>query len=328
MFGKNRKETANVQKTVAAAASFEVTIGDLARKSERRAWMVAFASLLMSLALAGGYYFMLPLKEKVPYVVMADPFSGTASVAALRDDPFYGTTVANETLARANIANYVTARESFDAELLKARDWAQVNVMSSPDERKAFAAQLADTNPSSPARFVRAGQALRVRISSITSIQDGGRVVGATVRLQRNLLDRSSGNLEPIDRRIITLSFVYDPKLQLDESLRWLNPLGFVVTQYRTDLDLSATEPGNLDAAFNAAMESAAALMGERDAAVEALKAQARAAAAAAGGQGVDAQAPAAGGLAPPPALPAPADAAPPAAAPDSPPNPDGAGAP
>ena len=29
MFGKNKKDTANVQKTVAAAASFEVTIGEL-----------------------------------------------------------------------------------------------------------------------------------------------------------------------------------------------------------------------------------------------------------------------------------------------------------
>lgn len=340
MFGKNRKDTPNVQKAVAAGASFEVTIGDLARKSERRAWTVAFASLLMSLALAGGYYFMLPLKEKVPYVVMADPFSGTASVAALRDDPFFRTTVANETLARANIANYVTARESFDAELLKARDWAQVNVMSSPDQRKAFAAGLAEDNPSSPARFLRANQAIRVRVSSITSMYDAGRMVGATVRLQRNLLDRNSGALQPIDRRVVNLSFLYAPGLQLDESLRWLNPLGFLVTQYRTDLDLSVTEPGNLDAAFNAAMESASALIGERDASIEALKAQARAAAAAA--QGVDAgQAPVAGpggttpvvspppaspnDVPPPPRLPPPAAPAP-APVPAS--NPNGAGAP
>lgn len=285
MFGKNRKDTPNVQKAVAAAASFEVTIGELARKSERRAWFVAFGSMLMSLALAGGYYFMLPLKEKIPYVVMADPFSGTASVAALRDDPFYQSTVANETLARANVANYVTARESFDADLLKARDWAQVNVMSSGEQQKAFAAILAETNPSSPAKFVRANQAIRVQISSITSIYDGGRVVGATVRIQRNLFDRTSGALQPIDRRLITLAFSYVPNLQLDENLRWLNPLGFVVTQYRSDPDLSATGPGSLDAAFNAAMESAAVLINERDASIDALKAQARAAAAAAAGQ-------------------------------------------
>lgn len=304
MFGKNKKDTPNVQKAVAAAASFEVTIGELARKSERRAWFVAFGSMLMSLVLAGGYYYMLPLKERVPYVVMADPFSGTASVAALRDDPFYQSMVANETLARANVANYVTARESFDADLLKARDWAQVNVMSSGDQQKAFAAILADTNPSSPAKFVRANQAIRVQISSITSIYDAGRVVGATVRLQRNLFDRTSGALQPIDRRLITLSFNYLPNLQLDEALRWLNPLGFVVTQYRSDLDLSATGPGSLDEAFNAAMTSASALIAERDATLEALKAQARAAAAAGQPVGTPAEA---GGLPPAPSLDAPA---------------------
>lgn len=284
MFGRNKKDTANVQKTVAAAASFEVTIGELARKSERRAWFVAFASLLMSLALAGGYYYMLPLKEKVPYVVMADPFSGTASVAALRDDPFYRSMVANETLARANVANYVTARESFDSELLKARDWTQVNVMSSADQRRAFASILAEDNPSSPAKFVRANRALRVQISSIAGIYEAGRMTGATVRIQRNLYDRTSGELQPIDRRLITLTFIYNPRLNLNERHRWLNPLGFVVTQYRSDLDLTPTGPGNLDAAFNAAIESASTLLGERDVALEALKAEARAAAAAADG--------------------------------------------
>jgi type IV secretion system protein VirB8 len=299
MFGKNRKDPPNVQKAVAAAASFEVTIGDLARKSERRAWFVSFGSLVMSLMLAGGYYFMLPLKEKVPYVVMADPFSGTASVAVLRDDPFYQSIVANETMARANVANYVTARESFDADLLKARDWAQINVMSSLEQQKAFAAILAETNPSSPAKFVRANQAIRVQISSITSISDGGRVIGATVRVQRNLFDRMSGALQPIDRRLITLSFDYRSNLQLHESLRWLNPMGFVVTQYRSDLDLAATGPGSLDESFNAAMASASALINERDASIFALKVQARAAAAAAAGQ--PAAPPAEGAGTPPP---------------------------
>lgn len=283
MLGK-KKDTANVQKTVAAAASFEVTIGDLARKSERRAWMVAFASMLMSLALVGGYYFMLPLKEKVPYVVMADPFSGTASVAALRDDPFYRSLVANEVMARANVANYVVARESFDTELLKSRDWAQVNVMSSAEQRKVFQSALSAENPSSPANLVGQNQSLRVRIASITPIYDAGRMVGATVRIQRNLFNRQTGAAEPVDRRLITLGFRYSPNLGLSEQLRWRNPLGFLVTQYRSDLDMTATEPGNLDAAFEAAVESATALMGQRDASIEELRAQARALAEAQGG--------------------------------------------
>jgi type IV secretion system protein VirB8 len=289
MFGK-KKDTANVQKAVAAAASFEITIGDLARKSERRAWTVAFCSLVMSLALAGGYYFMLPLKEKVPYVVMADPFSGTASVAALRDDPFYRQLVANEVMSRANIANYVVARESFDVELLKARDWAQVNVMSSADQRKVFASTLAANNPTSPANLVGANQSMRVRISSITPIYDRSQMVGATVRIQRNLFNRQSGDAAPIDRRVITLTFRYDKNLKLEERLRWRNPLGFLVMQYRSDLDMSAMEPGNLDSAFQDAVDSASQLLQRRDDDLEALKAQVRALATAGfdGGNGGD----------------------------------------
>lgn len=300
MFGK-KKDTANVQKAVAAAASFEVTIGELARKSERRAWMVAFCSLLMSLALAGGYYFMLPLKEKVPYVVMADPFSGTASVAVMRDDPFYQSLVADETLARANIANYVVARESFDTELLKARDWAQVNVMSSADERKVFANSISSDSPTTPAKLVRTDQSVRVRIASITPIYDAGRIAGATVRIQRNLVSRDTGAAAPIDRRLITLTFVYVPNLELDENLRWLNPLGFVVTNYRSDLDMSATEPGNVDSALREAVSSASNLLAERDEDIEALKAQARAVAAASSGMpALDADA---GTIPPPPVV-------------------------
>lgn len=284
MFGK-KKDTANVQRAVAAAASFEVTIGDLARKSERRAWMVAGGSLLMSLVLAGGYYFMLPLKEKVPYVVMADPFSGTASVAALRDDPFYQSMISNEVLARANVANYVVARESFDADLLKARDWAQVNVMSSADQRKQFASVLNADNPSSPARLVRANQVIRIRVSSVTPVYDGGKIAGATVRIQRNLVNRDTGAAAPIDRRLINLTFNYASNLELEESLRWLNPLGFIVTNYRSDLDMTALEPGNLDGAFQDAVSAATDLLAQRNAELETLKAQARAVAAAASGE-------------------------------------------
>jgi type IV secretion system protein VirB8 len=317
MFGK-KKDTANVQKAVAAAASFEVTIGDLARKSERRAWMVAFCSLVMSLALAGGYYFMLPLKEKVPYVVMADPFSGTASVAELKDDPFYQSMVANEVLARANVANYVVARESFDAELLKARDWAQVNVMSSAGQRKAYAAMLAIESPSSPARLVRSNQVVRIRVSSVTPVYDAGRLAGATVRIQRNLVNRNSGDAAPIDRRLITLAFSYVPNLELEESLRWLNPLGFVVNEYRSDLDMTALEPGNLDAAFQDAVDSASTLLDQRNADLEALKMQARAVAAAANGEGASATGAPDSGLAPPPDL-----GVPPSGDTPAPPSPD-----
>ena len=55
------RATPAIENAVAKAVDFEVTIADLASRSERRAWLVAWAAIVMSLLLAGGYYYMLPL---------------------------------------------------------------------------------------------------------------------------------------------------------------------------------------------------------------------------------------------------------------------------
>jgi type IV secretion system protein VirB8 len=65
---RNKKDSPKIDAAVAKSVDFEIAVGDLARRSERRAWMVAFASVIMSLILIGGYFYVLPLKEKVPYV--------------------------------------------------------------------------------------------------------------------------------------------------------------------------------------------------------------------------------------------------------------------
>lgn len=80
---KKKTSSPDIDRAVAQGVSFELTLAERARKSERRAWLVAWSAIVMSLILAGGYFIFLPLKEKVPYLVMADPYTGTASVARL-----------------------------------------------------------------------------------------------------------------------------------------------------------------------------------------------------------------------------------------------------
>lgn len=80
----NEKDgSAQVGAAVQKAVNYEVSIADLARRSEKRAWIVAMLSMLVTVMTAGGYYYMLPLKEKVPYLVMADAYSGTSTIAKL-----------------------------------------------------------------------------------------------------------------------------------------------------------------------------------------------------------------------------------------------------
>ena len=57
---------------------FESTLVDIRKRSEKRAWIVATTSCFISVCLIGGLFYILPLKEKVPYLVMADAYTGQA----------------------------------------------------------------------------------------------------------------------------------------------------------------------------------------------------------------------------------------------------------
>ena len=133
-----RTSSKKIDEAVAKSVNFEVTVADLAKRSERRAWWVAGSSLVMSLILAGGYFYMLPLKEKIPYMVMADAYTGTATVARLTDDFTNRQISTSEAINRSNVAHFVLARESFDVATMTLRDWGTVLVMSSPDVAQAF----------------------------------------------------------------------------------------------------------------------------------------------------------------------------------------------
>lgn len=228
---------------VAKSVNFEVTIADIARRSERRAWGVAFAASLMSLILAGGYFYFLPLKEKVPYLVMADAYTGTSTVARLRDDFSKNSITASEAINRSNVAHFILARESYDLAILKLRDWKTVYTMSGSEVATAYSTLYADSNPSSPYNLYGRKKAIRVNILSIVLIGGGKGVApkGATVRFQRSLHEKQNGGTSLLDNKIATMEFSYKSNLSMKEEDRIENPLGFQVTNYRVDNDYAAS---------------------------------------------------------------------------------------
>ncbi len=239
------KHTPQIENAVSRAVNFEVSIADLARRSERRAWMVAMSAVVMSLILAGGYFYMLPLKQKVPYLVMADAYTGTATVARLREDFNNQFVTTSEAVNRSNVAHFVIARESYDIALMNLRDWTTVYTMSSSAVASGYTALHSRTNPNSPFKTLGNGRSIRIKILSIVLI--GGTAdtppKGATVRFQRTLYDKASGATKPLDSKIATLEFSYKPNLKMEEKYRIENPLGFQVTSYRVDNDYAAVPP-------------------------------------------------------------------------------------
>lgn len=242
---RKNTNTTNVADAVSRSVDFETTLSDMARRSERRAWTVAWGAVAMSLVLAGGYLYMLPLKEKVPYLVMADAYTGTSTVARLQDDFSNASISSSEAINRSNVAHFVLARESYDVAMMNLRDWATVYTMSSSEVAAEYSALHANNNLDSPYNVHGRGRAIRVRLLSIVLIGGGeGRAPkGATVRFQRSLLDKSTGATRPLDSKIATMEFSYKPNLRMDEERRIENPLGFHVTSYRVDSDYASAPP-------------------------------------------------------------------------------------
>ncbi|KLD73044.1 type IV secretion system protein [Xanthomonas hyacinthi] len=243
MFGKKPVESESVNKAVAKAVNYEISIADLARRSERRAWWVAFGAIVMCLLLGGGYYYMLPLKEKVPYIVMADAYTGTSTVSVLRNPGDVRSITASEALARSNVARFITARESYDYEMMGLNDWNTVFSMASSDSAvgNEYRALHAPNNPSAPYFTYGKVRSIRVNILSITLLGGGAQpYTGANVRFQRSIYDKKTGQTTLLDNKFAIMGFRYNSDLVMKEDLRVENPLGFQVTDYRVDNDYAA----------------------------------------------------------------------------------------
>lgn len=237
-FGK-KDGTSGIAKAVGQAVNYEITLTEQARRGARVTAWVAGAAMTMTLILIAGYFYVMPLKEKVPYLVLADAYTGNATVARLHED----TISASEALNRANVATFLRARESYDWTLIGANDWNTVFMMAEPEVSSEYRALYNTRNPNGPLAVYGKNQALRIKILSIQPFGGDGKKgpAGATVRFQRSLFDKASGTSRFLDNKIVTLEFTYKTNLAMSEEDRLLNPLGFRVTAYRVDNDYATT---------------------------------------------------------------------------------------
>jgi type IV secretion system protein VirB8 len=245
-----RPASRKLDEAVSRSVNFELTIADMARRGERRAWYVAFAATAMALILAGGYFYMLPLKQKVPYLVMADAYTGTATVARLDGDFAMRGITTREAVNRSNVAHFVLARESYDQALVNLRDWKTVQTMASGGVKAEYMAMFSSTNPDSWVKQYGPYQSIRIKLLSIQLVGGarGKTPRGATVRFQRSLFNKSNGATRTLDNKIATIEFTYKQNLEMDDQNRIENPLGFWVTSYRVDDDYATAPPAEMPA--------------------------------------------------------------------------------
>ncbi len=185
------------------------------------AGLLAFAGLVALIGLT-------PLKTVEPYVVREDGQSGLVTV--LRPMREEGIT-ADEALRKYFIAQYVRAREIFDPTDIQ-HAYRTVMLLSDIDAGRAYDRWINPDNKNSPVTVYGAKKIRRlVTIRSIAFLAPDTAQVRFTAVEKIDASDRPS-------YWIATLKFRFVENAA-DEEERLINPVGFKVTRYRTDPEVT-----------------------------------------------------------------------------------------
>lgn len=209
------------------------------RTQARYGFIVGAAGVLVALLALTAVLIVESSRVHVPVPIVVDRTTGETTTTA----PLAISSVpAEEALDKANVTTFVRAREGYSWDFLQ-RDYNLVTRMSSPGVFKAYNA-LFEGNEALDKRL-GANVVWRVRVVNVrlelgraSGREAGGRGGEAVVTFEREQRDVSRGIFDPATRHVATLRYAYEPRAIRTEADRLDNPLGFVVTAYRTDSEL------------------------------------------------------------------------------------------
>ena len=202
-------------------------------KSERRAWTVAFVSLALAAAAVIGIAVLGPMHRVVPYVFAVDKSTGDVRLISAADDRVV--TGYQDLTDKHFVDRYVVARESYYYPLLQY-DYDTVLGMSADDVGRAYAAIYSGADP----RDKKLGSRTEIK-TEILSIQLAKDAIGnkAVIRFRKIGRRVQSDTPDPPAYFVATLSYVYKPSMTGSEQQLIQNPLGFKVTSYRVDPEIT-----------------------------------------------------------------------------------------
>ncbi|SCZ73504.1 type IV secretion system protein VirB8 [Epibacterium ulvae] len=197
-----------------------------AQRSKRLAWAVAGVSGLIACAGVFAIAALAPLKSVEPFVIRVDQATGVPEVMTALTD---GQEAYEEAIAKYFLALYVRTREGYS---YAARNviFNHVMLMSGTEEQAEFSAHFNASNPDSPQYVYGRKTKAEVEIRSVSFLDDGLAQV-------RYYLVTKHGD-EDLERRsqwVATINYEFDSAAEISSQDRLINPLGFVIPNYRTD---------------------------------------------------------------------------------------------
>lgn len=183
-------------------------------------------SLLASLVTVVVIAQLTPLKTVEPFVIQVDQKTGITQTV----DPMTVKEItANESVNNFFIVQYIRARENYvNADL--SRNYNMVRLMS--ESSKVYGEFVRAANPNNPK-----SNAARLGTSGVRTVKFKSITYLTPTQVQaRVLVEEKADNNLAQQHLIILLSFAY-VNMALTVEERYINPLGFIVTDYRVDED-------------------------------------------------------------------------------------------
>lgn len=192
-------------------------------RSARIAWFVAICASTIAVVSVFAIAGLTPLKTVEPFVVRVDNSTGIVDVVSALTSAA-GTY--DEAVTKYFAAKYVRAREGYVSS--EAEDnFRTVALLSTQHEQIRFAAVYRGSNPDSPQNIYGRSATSRINIVSISLINANV----ASVRYMRTI---TRGDDVRTTHWVATLTFSY-VNAPMSSTDRLVNPLGFVVSEYRAD---------------------------------------------------------------------------------------------
>lgn len=212
----------------ADAASWSQDVHGTLRASQRLAWIVALGLGAIALLEAVALTALMPLKTVVPYTITVDRQTGYVETARGLQP---GLLSQNAAVSQAFLAQYVMAREGYDATDLQA-NYRKVAMWSAGDARTQYLRTMSASNPQSPMKLYPATTVAQPIIKSIS-------LLNATSALVRFDVERRDYGAPSGERQsyaaVVGFRYTGAPMRMED---RFLNPLGFQATSYRRDSEM------------------------------------------------------------------------------------------
>lgn len=200
-----------------------------AHRALRTAWIVAGILGTVAIGEAIALTALAPLKTVVPYTLLVDKQTGF--VQTLK--PLERETIApDRALTRSFLAQYVMAREGFDVTTLQD-DYKKVALWSFGEARDRYLRGMQPANPASPLATLPRKALVQIEIRGLSSLSNDS----ALVRFSSTRID-PGGQSQPPQYWQAVISWRYSTEA-MSAADRLINPLGFQVTRYRRDAEIT-----------------------------------------------------------------------------------------